>query len=174
MAKGNFIDYIVSDDPNKYPDGGEKDGYWYEKVGGGLTPEIFGCTEVAVDEVTFASRTAIDYSNGVILNHSLGKPPRVVIFAITETPSQKSNKDEQALIACHKDTFHGESNTDSLTTFALTYDGSAYAWAVKVSGNGGGYVANRDSTTITLKNGSSSTSSYNYIPKGTYKVVTMA
>lgn len=27
-----FIGYVVSDDPNAYPDGGTKDGYWYEKV----------------------------------------------------------------------------------------------------------------------------------------------
>ena len=27
-----FIGYVISDDPNKYPDGGEKNGYWYEKV----------------------------------------------------------------------------------------------------------------------------------------------
>ena len=30
MAKGNFICYVVSDDPNKYPNDGEQDGYWYE------------------------------------------------------------------------------------------------------------------------------------------------
>ena len=33
MAKGNFIDYITSDDPNKYPsDGVHTDGYYYKKV----------------------------------------------------------------------------------------------------------------------------------------------
>ena len=33
MAIKNFINYIVSDDPNKYPsDGLHTDGYWYEKV----------------------------------------------------------------------------------------------------------------------------------------------
>ena len=35
MAKGNFIKYIVSDDPNKYPTDGEQSGYYYELV---LTP----------------------------------------------------------------------------------------------------------------------------------------
>lgn len=29
MAKGNFIEYVVSDDPNKYPKDGEYDGYYY-------------------------------------------------------------------------------------------------------------------------------------------------
>lgn len=33
MAKGKFIDYIISDDPNKYPsDGVHTDGYYYKKV----------------------------------------------------------------------------------------------------------------------------------------------
>ena len=31
MAKGNFIEYVVSDNPNKYPDGEEQGGYYYEK-----------------------------------------------------------------------------------------------------------------------------------------------
>ena len=32
MAKGNFIEYVVSDNPNKYPDDGEQGGYYYEKM----------------------------------------------------------------------------------------------------------------------------------------------
>ena len=32
MAKGNFIKYVVSDNPNKYPNGGEQGGYYYEMV----------------------------------------------------------------------------------------------------------------------------------------------
>ena len=35
-----FLDYIVSDKETAYPDGGEKGGYWYEKVGGFLTGTI--------------------------------------------------------------------------------------------------------------------------------------
>ena len=32
MAKGNFIDYITSDDPNKYPSDGAQGKYYYKKV----------------------------------------------------------------------------------------------------------------------------------------------
>lgn len=32
MAKGNFIEYVISDDPNKYPNGSEQDGYYYRKI----------------------------------------------------------------------------------------------------------------------------------------------
>ena len=31
-----FIDYVVSDSPTDYPDGGEQDGYWYRKADSGL------------------------------------------------------------------------------------------------------------------------------------------
>lgn len=34
MAKGNFISYVVNNDPNKYPSNGvHTDGYWYELYG---------------------------------------------------------------------------------------------------------------------------------------------
>ena len=33
MAKGNFITYVVSDNPNKYPTDGEQGGYWYKLYG---------------------------------------------------------------------------------------------------------------------------------------------
>ena len=29
---GTFIDFVVSDSTNAYPDGGTQGGYWYEKV----------------------------------------------------------------------------------------------------------------------------------------------
>lgn len=39
MAKGNFIEYIVSDDPNKYPNDGERGDYYYEAIED-VTPEV--------------------------------------------------------------------------------------------------------------------------------------
>ena len=33
MAKGNFIEYVVSDNPNKYPTDGEQGNYYYELYG---------------------------------------------------------------------------------------------------------------------------------------------
>ena len=45
MAKGNFIDYVVSDDPNKYPNDGVQSGYYYETVDD-VTPEVTAQTPV--------------------------------------------------------------------------------------------------------------------------------
>ena len=39
MAKGNFIEYVVSDNPDKYPDGSVQDGYYYEMVKD-IVPEL--------------------------------------------------------------------------------------------------------------------------------------
>ena len=74
-----FIDYVVSDKETAYPDGGEKGGYWYERVSKGITPEMYGCTKMAIDTVTFASDT--DFSSKGF-SHSLGeKPKQVFIYA---------------------------------------------------------------------------------------------
>ena len=56
MAKGNFIEYVVSDNPNKYPNDGEQGGYYYELYGtpfkivtwaGGTDAEIVAMVEAA-------------------------------------------------------------------------------------------------------------------------------
>ena len=65
-ASGDTIDYIVSDKENAYPDGGEKGGYWYEKVGG---------AKVATGEITFSS--AVD---SITIEHGLGKEPKSIFL----------------------------------------------------------------------------------------------
>lgn len=55
MAKGNFIEYVVSDNPNKYPNDGEQGGYYYELFApckivtwaGGTDEEIVAMVEAA-------------------------------------------------------------------------------------------------------------------------------
>ena len=73
----SFLGYIVSDKENAFPDGGEKGGYWYEKVSEGITPEMFGCTKVAVDTFTLASNTV---SSEYSISHSLGTKPKYFII----------------------------------------------------------------------------------------------
>ena len=81
---GDFIDYIVSDKETAYPDGGEKGGYWYEKVGGGLTPEMFGCTKMAVDTLILTSATQL---STYTVNHSLGEIPKVILVMSEIAPT---------------------------------------------------------------------------------------
>lgn len=46
MAKGNFIEYVVSDNPNKYPNDGEQGNYYYELYGGPKTVTLISFTIV--------------------------------------------------------------------------------------------------------------------------------
>ena len=71
-----FVDYVVSDSPTAYPDGGEQDGYWYEKVVEGI-PIPIGITKFAVDKFTLSADTY--FSNGVNVYPSLDVPPRIAI-----------------------------------------------------------------------------------------------
>lgn len=72
---GDVIGYTVSDSSTAYPDGGEKDGYWYERVKEGI-PLPPGYTKFAVDKVVFAR----DTSGTQQLTHSLGVIPRICIL----------------------------------------------------------------------------------------------
>ncbi len=63
-----FLDYIVSDKETAYPDGGEKGGYWYERVvENDLSNMVKRATETIVfDNLTFASNVSsyeIGYSD---------------------------------------------------------------------------------------------------------------
>ena len=63
MAKGNFIEYVISDGPNTYPDGGEQDGYWYEKP-------------IALSETGMI--TPATDSTKITVPHTLGVKPKFI------------------------------------------------------------------------------------------------
>ena len=79
-----FISYIVSDKETAYPDGGENGGYWYERVSEGITPEMFGCTKMAVDTFTLTSRTII---TNYTISHSLGEIPKFIFIVAESLPT---------------------------------------------------------------------------------------
>ena len=71
-----FLDYIVSDKETAYPDGGEKDGYWYERVGEGLDIDLskLGCTKFEQGSFTPSSDEI-----SITVPHSLGVYPKFVL-----------------------------------------------------------------------------------------------
>lgn len=75
-----FLDYIVSDKETAYPDGGEKDGYYYEKVGvsfAELVSEIIG-TDIKLVHKETVTLT----SDNTALPHTYGKiPSKYIVFA---------------------------------------------------------------------------------------------
>lgn len=60
---GTFLDFVVSDNANAYPDGGTQSGYWYEKVVEG---------KAGVDVVFF---TPTEDTLSATVTHTLGKMP---------------------------------------------------------------------------------------------------
>lgn len=58
---GEFISYVVSDKETAYPNGGEKDGYWYERVSE---------AKVASGTITLTSKQST-----ISIEHGLGKTP---------------------------------------------------------------------------------------------------
>ena len=80
VVKSTFIDFVVSDSPTAYPDGGEQGGYWYERMKEGITPEMFGCTKMAIDTVTYSSDQSGDRWDGLRINHTLGTVPKFSIL----------------------------------------------------------------------------------------------
>ena len=63
--------------------------YWKKESGGtGITPEMFGCTKMAVDKHTFASKSALK----VGIPHSLGELPKFVfIFSGVDDPTSDAS-----------------------------------------------------------------------------------
>lgn len=82
---GTFRKYVVSDSESAYPDGGEKDGYWYERVVEGVAGVDFGT-------VTMASNRP-----SVTVEHDLGVVPSYVTI-ILKTPWFVESQD--AIIMC--------------------------------------------------------------------------
>lgn len=84
ILKGSFVDYVVSDKEDAYPDKDiHTDGYYYEKVVDGITPEMLGCTKMAIDTFAFTADTAINTT----INHSLGEKPKYLFVLIDAEPA---------------------------------------------------------------------------------------
>lgn len=58
MAMKEFINFVVSNDPNKYPTDGEQGGYWYK-----LFDRSSGANEIAFVITSGSTTTSIELSN---------------------------------------------------------------------------------------------------------------
>ena len=80
--KSDFVDFVISDSPTAYPDGGLQGDYWYEKVKDGIDLlGVCGTTKIVVDTFVPAVDTAIN----TYLNHSLGTMPKIAIVYAKST-----------------------------------------------------------------------------------------
>ena len=94
MAKGNFIDYIVSDDPNKYPsDGLHTDGYYYELFGG--PPAKIVTWADGTDAEIVAMVNAADYGFINLADYwSVGDERQVTLSAMEATGVGESHVEQ--------------------------------------------------------------------------------
>lgn len=76
-SKGSFLSYTVSDLETAYPDGGEKDGFWWEMVKEGLPITKMGFTKFTYGEFVLSADNKLNFT----LTHNLGvKPKKVCIY----------------------------------------------------------------------------------------------
>ena len=67
-----FLGYIVSDKETAYPDGGEKGGYWYERVVEGIDLSLLGLSKSEQGSFTPTSNI-----KSYTINHNLGVKPKM-------------------------------------------------------------------------------------------------
>lgn len=74
---GTLLSFTISDSETAYPDGGEKDGFWWEMVKEGLPITKMGFTKFTYGEFVLSADKTLDFT----LNHNLGlKPKKVCIY----------------------------------------------------------------------------------------------
>lgn len=74
---GTLLAYTVSDSETAYPDGGEKDGFWWEMVKEGLPITKMGFTKFTYGEFVLSADNKLNFT----LTHNLGvKPKKVCIY----------------------------------------------------------------------------------------------
>ena len=147
-----FIDYIVSDKETAYPDGGEKGGYWYEKVIDGITPEMFGCTKMAVDTFTLTSNTT---GKNYTISHSLGTIPKYFII-IGDINSKVINGIYSVMVANHN-------LSDSISYANVSY------WDISKISTSNALIDSISSVGFTVDN-----PSFRFVANAEYTVITLA
>lgn len=120
---GTFLDFVVSDNTNAYPDGGTQGGYWYEKVVEGQS---------GVDIVLFTP--AEDVLTATVA-HTLGKMPSNVAVCRVKGSSSDYSANH---VLCAADTAVSAYNSSK-------YYGAAYSYS-----SASGITANEFSFTENL------------------------
>ena len=85
--KKDFLGYIVSDKETAFPDGGEKGGYWYERVIEGIDFSSLGITKYEIGSFTPASNV-----NTYTINHSLGIIPKYLMLKVEKKTNNTNNE----------------------------------------------------------------------------------
>ena len=104
---GTFLDFVVSDQGNAYPEAGTQGGYWYEKVVEGIK----GCS------VTFI--TPSSWNEEITVQHTLGKTPSAV--AVCRIKGSSADFSHQNVLCAANTSTPGYNNTN--------FFGAAYSYS---------------------------------------------
>ena len=105
MAKGDFIEYVVSDDSNKYPNDGEYDGYYYAAIEDVTTDKV-SVSDIIDNLTTNVSNKPLSAAQGVKL--------KALIDAITVPTKVSELQNDAGYITQHQD-ISGKANVSDLT-----------------------------------------------------------
>lgn len=116
-AQYTFVDYVVSDSESAYPDGGVKDGYWYEKFKGFM----FGLTKEAHGSFTPSANIESTYT----LEHNLGERPKFIVVYTND--SLKGNQYAVRAMSIVDRESYDSTTTDNSLYVDFIYNGTSYS-----------------------------------------------
>lgn len=114
---GTFIDYVVSDSTDAYPDGGTQGGYWYEKV----KNFMFGLTKEAHGSFTPSANIESTYT----LEHNLGERPKFIVMYTND--SLKGNQYAVRAMSIVDRESYDSTTTDNSLFVDFIYNGTSYS-----------------------------------------------
>ena len=140
---GDIVGYVVSDKEDAYPDKGEQDGFYYEKIE--LSIDAFGCTKMETGSFTPSSSTS--YKE---ITHSLGVIPKYAFIWTTGTSRASKVLDVWT-------------NNGSYASIAETYSNNANTTT--------SYSSTAATSTTATLTASSSSSTYYFYSGQTYNYI---
>lgn len=198
---GEFLDYVVSNDTEAYPNGGMQDGFWYELVKEGVPYTGANPLTIGEDGATIPANTLLEealqilngvqsspflieeqtltvssatYTNWITINHSLGVIPKYVIaISNTAKPTGASPNDGVPLYSI----FIQNVTTGARDVHTICTDNNYNYYSGQ--GNGSKLTASTVQFGSISKHYSSATGSTSnrpaqFVPGVTYKIILMA
>lgn len=112
-----LICYVVSDNESAYPDGGVKDGYWYEK----FKSFMFGLTKEAHGSFTPSANIESTYT----LEHNLGARPKFIVMYTND--SLKGNQYAVRAMSIVDRESYDSTTTDNSLYVDFIFNGTSYS-----------------------------------------------
>ena len=94
---------------------------FHRKASGGITPEMFGYTKMAIDTYTLAANTMM---GDVTLYHSLGEKPRLVMIVSDNMDSYEQGIYRDTIKICFITNWTGSSKSNFNCNAVKSHDGA--------------------------------------------------